>query len=187
MEQKSCKVLRWLALLLSWLTVSPLFIYLASRWKMMGKKVRISLLLVSPFMLIIYLLISVFIVLGYMDYQRKYRFADNQAIERITGVPFPELKIVNYEKGGMSFTGDYNDCLTLEMEEELSEATYHHLDSIIQNGKTDWRKRDDEYSFSLMWGNGLPAPKGEDDEEDMTFSLSMEKGSKMVVIEYGAW
>lgn len=38
-----------------------------------------------------------------------------------------------------------------------------------------------------MWGNGLPAPKGEDNEEDMTFSIEFEKGSKKAIIGYGTW
>ena len=38
-----------------------------------------------------------------------------------------------------------------------------------------------------MWGNGLPAPKGENEEEDMYFSLSVEKESKFINIKYGTW
>lgn len=30
-------------------------------------------------------------------------------------------------------------------------------------------------------------PKGEDDEEDMTFSIEFEQGSKKAIIGYGAW
>lgn len=37
-----------------------------------------------------------------------------------------------------------------------------------------------------MWGNGLSAPKGEDDNEDMSFSIRLEKGSKQVILDYGA-
>lgn len=53
--------------------------------------------------------------------------------------------------------------------------------------QSDWSKRDNVYSYSKIWGNGLPAPKGEDDEEDMTFSIEFEKGSKklLLVMELG--
>ena len=33
----------------------------------------------------------------------------------------------------------------------------------------------------------VPTPPGEDDEEDMVFSLSLEEGCKIIVIKYGAW
>ena len=186
MKQIIIKITRWLTLLLSWFIISPLFVYLAGRWKLIGKKMGLFLLLISPFMLVVYLIIALFIMQGYFDYQRKYRFADNDVIERITGIPFPELDIIEYEKSSMSFHGDYNDCLKLQMENDLDGSTYLYLDSIINNGDTGWSKRNDEYSYSIMWGNGFPAPQGEDEEEDMTFSLSMKKGSKIVSLEYGS-
>ena len=120
MKQVIIRFAQWLTLLLSWLTISPLFVYLASRWKMIGKRVRILLFLISPLLLIIY---SLSAIIGYYDYHRKYHFADNEVIERITGVAFPEVDIIDYEKGRPSFTGDYSDELTLEMEHELKEMS----------------------------------------------------------------
>ena len=46
---------------------------------------------------------------------------------------------------------------------------------------------DDEYSYSIMWGNGLPAPKGESEEDDGMFSLSFKKGSKIINLSHGSW
>ena len=181
------KIIQWLTLLLSWLTISPLFIFLARKWQLIGKKVRILLLLISPLMLIVYLIIFLLALQGYDDYRRKYRFADNEVIERITGVTFPELDIIDYKKNMRGFLGDYKDRLTLEMEDELSESTYHFLDSIISAGNTQWFKHDDEYSYSIMWGNGLPAPKGESEEDDGMFSLSFKKGSKIINLSHGSW
>ena len=85
MKRIITKITQWLALLLSWLTISPLFVYLANKWKLIGKKVRILLLLVSPLMLIVYFIIFLLALQGYFDYQRKYNYADNEVIERITG------------------------------------------------------------------------------------------------------
>ena len=184
MKQVIIRFAQWLTLLFSWLTISPLFIYLASRWKLIGKKVRILLFLISPLMLIIYFSSA---LIGYYGYHRKYHFADNEVIERITGVAFPEVDIIDYEKGESGFLGDYSDKLILEMEEELGESTYHYLDSIINNGNTGWSKRDDEYSYSIMWGNGLPTPKGESEEDDGMFSLSFKKGSKIINLSHGSW
>jgi hypothetical protein len=181
------KILQWLILLLSWLTISPLFIYLARKWLLIGKKVRILLLLISPLMLIGYFILFLLALQGYDDYQRKYRFANNETIERITGVAFPELDIIDYKKDNRGFLGDYKDRLTLEMEDELSESTYLYLDSIISAGNTQWLKQGDEYSYSIMWGNGLPAPKGEREDDDGMFSLSFKKGSKIINLSHGSW
>jgi hypothetical protein len=38
-----------------------------------------------------------------------------------------------------------------------------------------------------MWGNGLPAPEGEDYEEDMSLSVTIKKGEKRAKISFGAW
>ena len=181
------RTIQWLTLLLSWLTLSPLFFYLARKWQLIGKKVRMMLLLISPLMLIVYVVAVLFILQGYDGYKRKHHFANNEVIERITGVSFPKLSIIDYEKGGAGFLGDYNDRLTLEMEHDLSESTYHYLDSVISAGDTNWGKHNDVYRYSIMWGNGLPAPKGENEEDDMTFSLSFKAGSKIVTLNYGAW
>ena len=181
------KILRWFILLLSWLTVSPFFLYLARKWQLIGKKVRILLLLISPLMLIGYIILFLLALQGFDDYQRKYKFANNEAIERITGVAFPEVDIIDYKKDNRGFLGDYNDKLTLEMEDELSDSTYHYLDSIINAGNTEWSKRDDEYSYSIMWGNGLPAPEGESEEDDGMFSMSFKKGSKIINLSHGSW
>ena len=53
---------------------------------------------------------------------------------------FPIVDIIDYEKDNRGFLGDYKDKLTLKMEDELNESTYHYLDSIsmqvIQNGSS---------------------------------------------------
>lgn len=43
------------------------------------------------------------------------------------------------------------------------------------------------YYYSRMWGNGLPAPEGEDDDEDMSLSVTIKRGEKRAEITYGAW
>ena len=181
------RTIQWLTLLLSWLTLSPIFFYLARKWQLIGKKVRMLLLLISPLMLIVYAVAVIFILQGYNDYKRKHYFASNEVIERITGVSFPKLSIIDYEKGEAGFLGDYNDMLTLEMKYDLSESTYHYLDSVISAGNTNWSKHNDVYRYSIMWGNGFPAPEGENEEDDMTFSLSFKARSKKVTLNYGAW
>ena len=181
------KILQWIISLISWLTLSPLFYYLTWKWKLIGKKLRVTLLLISPIFLMIYIVLFVFGLYAYDSYQRKYRFTNKDTIERITGVTYPNFKIVEYTKGRTSFQGDYNDQLIIEFKETPSAAFYQKLDSLIAVEQSDWSKRDNVYSYSKMWVNGLPAPKGEDNEEDMTFSIEFDKGSKKAIIGYGTW
>ena len=94
MKQIIIKITQWITLILIWLIISPLFVYLAKRWNLIGKKIRIPLLLISPLMLIVYFILFLLGLQGYDDYQRKYKFANNETVERITGVSFPELDIV---------------------------------------------------------------------------------------------
>ena len=187
MDALLTNILRWFILLLSWLTLSPLFIYLARKWQLVGKRTRILLLLISPLMLIVYSIIPLFIRKGYIDYKRKYYFADNEVIERITGVTFPKFKLIDYKQGDAYFLGDYKDRLILEIKDDLSESTYHYLDSIINCNNTKWSKCDNEYSYEIWWGNGLSAPQGESEEDDGMFSLSFKKGSKIINLSHGSW
>lgn len=187
MKQLLIIIAKYLLLLLSWLTLSPLFIYLANKWNLFEKSARIILFATSPLMLIIYLVVTFAIYMAYDDYSRKHRFADNDVIERITGVRFPEVSIIDYKKGDKGFTMDYSDELTLEMEEVPNEKTFQLLDSLITSGTGNWYKDNNTYSFDTIWGYGLSAPEGENKEEDMFFSLIIEKGSKTITINYGAW
>lgn len=186
MKQIIIKITQWLTLLLSWLTISPLFVYLASRWKLISKKVRILLLLISPLMLIVYFIIFLLALQGYFDYQRKYQFRDKERIERITGIEFPDFKVISYKAGERDIRGEYTDNMEIEFKDTLSSAFYHTLDSMIATNKTDWNKSDN-YHFSKIWGNGLPAPESEDNEEDIFFDISFKKNSNRAKIRYGMW
>lgn len=133
-------------------------------------------------MLIGYFILFLLALQGYDDYQRKYRFANNETIERITGVAFPELDIIDYKKDNRGFLGDYKDRLTLEMEDDLSESTYHYLDSIISVGNTKWSKCDDEYNYNIKWRKGEAVPLKEITEPVGEISLSFKKKSKILIL-----
>ena len=168
-----------------WLTISPLFYYLAGRWGL--KRGRLLLMLLSPLFLIVYLCLFAWGYDAYVDYQRKYYFTDNDKIERITGVRFPDMEIIEYSEGKRGFTGDYSDRLIVEFEEVPAEKVYQTLDSLVDTGKTGWRMNDSAYVFSATWGNGMLAPKGESDNEDRSFGISFSKGSKKAMIHSGMW
>ncbi len=181
------KILKIIALLLLWTVFSPLFLFFALRWKIVGKGWKIALFVLSPFMTVVYLLLTILVMWGYSEYDRKYGYSSNKAIERITGVEFPKLDIQEYNKGEKSFNGDYSDSFVLEMENELSESTFKVLDSLATSSNTHWSFYNGEYRYSLMWGNGAVTPNGESPNEDRTFSLSFKKGSRIVNLSTGMW
>ena len=181
------KILKFVVLLLLWALFSPLFLFLTIRWKIMVKGWRTALFALSPFMLFVYFMLTVLVVWVYSEYNRKFGYSSNSAIERITGVDFPRLNIIEYNKGIKSFNGDYTDSFVLEMESKMSESTYRVLDSLALSNNSYWSFYDGEYRFSIIWGNGAVAPEGEDPNEDRTLSLSFKKGCRIVNLSTGMW
>ena len=178
---------RILCLILSWLTVSPLFYHLARKWNMTNTKLGVFLLLISPMFLTIYAFIFFNTVGLYSMESRKNRFASVEAVERVTGMTIPDFKVIRYLEGRTSFNGDYSDTLIIVFDSVPSESFYRRLNCLIASDSTGWTLDDKVYSFSTMWGNGFPSPKGEDVEEVMTFYIEFCKGSRIATIIYGAW
>ena len=54
----------------------------------------------------------------------------------------------------------------------MDEAFYKELDEHFDSFEPG------KYSYSVIWGNGLEAPKGESDDDDINFSIHIEKDSK---------
>lgn len=108
-------------------------------------------------------------------------------IERITGIRVPEFKIVKVNKGERYFTGDYMDTIIIEFETVPSNELFDNIDQMIKTTATKWEKHDDVYTYSAFWGNGYPAPDGENEAADGIFSITITKGEKMGKIQSGAW
>ena len=108
-------------------------------------------------------------------------------IERITGVRVPQYEIIEYNEGNRHFTGDFEDRFTFEFKTMPSDEMYDKIDKMIATGKTGWKKDGNKYSFSVVWGNGFPTPKGEREEDDGMFSITITRGMKKGVITYGSW
>ena len=102
-------------------------------------------------------------------------------IERITGVRIPEYKVTKAFIGPTSFLGDFEDSLYIEFETLPSDELFEKMDSL------NWYREGDKYSFSTSWGNGSPAPEGENDEEDRFFKIKLTKGEKTGIIVYGMY
>ena len=168
-------LIKAIALFLSWLTLSPLMLILDSRWKLLPKWLRIVLFVLSPMMLIIVVALALLVQMDYSYYSRRH-FVKSSVIENITGVSFPKYRVVDRRSTWNSY-----DNFTLEFKRMPDEAFYKELDEhfdCFEPGK---------YSYSAIWGNGLEAPKGESDEDDISFSIEVEKGSKMFHIRVMAW
>ena len=102
-------------------------------------------------------------------------------IERITGVRLPEYEVTRFFLGPVMLMGDFTDTLYIEFESIPSDELFEKMDSL------NWYREGDKYSFSTSWGNGSPAPEGENDEEDRFFKIKLTKGEKTGIIVYGMW
>ena len=105
----------------------------------------------------------------------------------MTGVKVPSYKIIETHKSKRAFTGDHEDKYEIKFKTMPSDELFKEIDNLIANGNTKWIKEGNKYSFSIIWGNGLPTPKGESDTYDGTFSITITKGEKVGEIRSGSW
>lgn len=108
-------------------------------------------------------------------------------IERITGVRVPRYDIIEYHKGTTNFTREYEDVYEIEFKRMPSDEMFNQIDDFIETDKTSWSREGKDYYFSVVWGNGIQAPKGEREEEDRMFSIKMTRGEKTARITSGVW
>lgn len=131
-------------------------------------------------------LVVVVITFAMGEINRRHRFDDVKTLSRITEVEFPKFKVKDYDRGFSSFHGDYEDELVLEFKQLPTEEFYASIEAMTDCG--NWHVDGDSiYRYSRMWGNGMPAPKGEDDEEDMFLNIDIKRGEKQFHVSYGAW
>ena len=126
-------------------------------------------------------------LVSYVYYEWIWEEWPIERIERVTGVKVPSYKIIETYKGKRSFTGDYEDRFGIKFESMPSEALFDKIDQMIASGNTGWHRDGKKYSFSVTWGNGYPTPKGENEEYDGTFSITITKGEKVGEIRSGSW
>ena len=108
-------------------------------------------------------------------------------IERITGIRVPSYKVIEYNQGRRSFNGDYRDSYIIEFKTIPSDELFDEIDRKIATGNTGWKRDSTTYSFSVVWGNGLPTPKGESEDDDVIFNITLTRGERTGTIEDGAW
>ena len=185
------EVIRIITLIFCWATFSPIFLYLGNRWNMPGKWVRITLFFVSPLAIVSYILTILFVmILIECHYPGTFNlkgssdtdFVDSERIERISGVYFDLGDIVEESIDEPSFNGDYSTDMKVVLN---SKPNYELLDSLVRANK--WMKYDGVYSFHAIWGNELPAPPGEDENEDRMLSIHIPINSDTITITTGMW
>ena len=110
-----------------------------------------------------------------------------ERIERVSGIRVPSYKIIETHKGERHFTGDHEDRYEIEFKTTPSDELFDEIDKMSANGNTGWQREGNRYSFSVIWGNGLPTPKGESDSYDGTFRITITKGEKVGEIKSGSW
>lgn len=172
-------VIKSIVLLLSWLTLSPLLLIFDRRWKLLQKRRRMLLFFLSPLMLIVFTAILIACYLFYCEHFRVRYFVKPKVVENITGVDFPKYKVVDCQSRKNRL--DKSDKFSLEFQEVPTEEFYKELDErfdCFEPGK---------YSYSTIWGNGLEAPKGESDKDDIGFSIDIARGSKTFHITVTGW
>ena len=179
--------LKWLTLIITWLAVSPLFLYLSYRWKMLRKWLRWVLTFISPLFLILYLIIFVFLTFWLEDskinpYRDDNYFSNEKRLERITGVKFDIRKVIDFEKGSKGFTGDYSSEITILLKQQ---PDYQVLDSLVREEK--WSKYEDVYCFHRIWGNEIEPPEGENKNEDRFLTVRVVPNSDTLYVTSGAW
>jgi hypothetical protein len=176
-------LIKAIALLLSWLTLSPLLLILDGRWKLLPKWLRIVLFALSPMMLLLFTVVAIQGHLYYSEHYMQHHFVKCRVIENITGVRLPKYKVVNKGEIWRCFGRfpDHSYDYTLEFKRMPDEAFYKKLDEHFD------RFGPGEYSFSTIWGNGIEAPKGESDEDDISFSIDIKRDSKTFYIRVIQW
>jgi len=178
----SC-IIKGAALAASWLTLSPLLLILDGRWKLLPKWLRIVLFVVSPMMLIIVVLAAIWGSDYYSEHYMQHHFVRRKVVENITGVKFPSYKVVNRGEEWKCFgrSPEHAYDFTLEFNKMPDDEFYKKLDEHFDCFEPG------EYSFSAIWGNGLEAPKGESDEDDISFSIDINRDSKTFYIRVMRW
>ena len=183
MNKTTTHILKGVALFLSWLTISPLLLIFDGRWKLLPKWLRIVLFVLSPLMLMVMAVASIFGYMYFSEYHMQHHFVRRRVVENITGVRLPRYKVI--DRGGEASRvrrfPDRTYDFTLEFKEMPDEDFYKKLSEhfdCFEPGK---------YSYSAIWGNGMEAPKGESAKDDISFSIAIERGSKTFHIRVGEW
>lgn len=134
---KTHLAIKSITLFLSWLTLSLLLLILDCRWKLLPKWLRIVLFVLSPMMLILYLIIVGWALEGHENYLRKYYYVRPRVVESLIGVRMPAYKVVDCNLGYGENVTMHIDTFYLEFKDMPDGTFYKDLqnkDFDYQNG-----------------------------------------------------
>ena len=176
-------VLKSIVLAISWLTLSPLLFIFDGRWKLLPKWLRIVLFVVSPMMLVVMAMAALWGYDYYSEHYLQHHFVRRRVVENITGVRLPRYKVIERGEEWECFSRSpkHTYDFTLEFKKMPDDAFYEKLNEhfdCFEPGK---------YCYSAILGNGIEAPKGESDKDDISFSIDIERGSKTFQIRVIGW
>lgn len=182
-NKKPGTMIKSVVLIASWLTLSPLLLILDGRWKLLPKWLRIVLFMLSPVMLVVMAVAAFFGYMYYSEHYMQHHFVRRRVVENITGVRLPKYKVIERGEEWKCFSRfpEHTYDFTLEFKKKPDGAFYEKLEEhfdCFEPGK---------YSYSAIWGNGMEAPKGESDKDNISFSIDIERGSKTFHIRVGEW
>ena len=183
-KQTLNQILKIISLILSWATLSPLLLILDGRWKLLPKWLRIVLFVLSPMILACVAAVAFLCYAYYWDYYYpRHHFVKPRVVENITGVRLPRYKVLNQGEEGRraSRFPERTYDFTLEFNKMPDEAFYNKLDEHFDSFEPG------KYSYSAIWGNGMEAPKGESDQDDISFSIDIVRGSKTFHVKVMRW
>ena len=113
----------------------------------------------------------------------QHHFVRHRVVENITGVSLPRYKVVDRGEEWVCFGRfpEHTYDFTLEFKKMPGDDFYKKLDEHFachEPGK---------YSYSAIWSNGIEAPKGESDKDDINFFIGIARASKKFHIRVGEW
>ena len=116
-------------------------------------------------------------------------YANVERLSRITGVELPEYTVVSDSLVWSNWMGDSGSIMIIEFKEQPAEAFYASLDSMVVSDSQYWSTKNNGASwwFHRSWGNGYPAPEGEDPKYDNYIEVEIPREGKTVKVTYGMW
>lgn len=167
-------VLQWGFCLLCWLVLSPILLFLSKPIK--NKWIRLTLALISPIMILLYIEL-------YHIYERKYRYNNPNEIEAIIGIELPSYKVVDYQEKRQNthmFNG-YHIYKTIEFKSIPNDIFFHRLDSTCMVNPR-WRTFKKEES--IMLDSLIGAYSGEKDITEIELADKLDKFDSIIKLKF---
>ena len=152
------KLVQWIIILVCWFTLSPLFYYLAKKWKLLRTLWRAVLLLISPLFWFLHIILLIVLINLADDMYRRFQFRDHETIAEITKSPFPSYMVLYHypEYCNSQVYADSKDFMFYRLP---SDSFYEAIDSLTLIENSGWRLEiNNRYTYekSLHWNIGMP-------------------------------